>query len=90
MRSNRDTVPGGWAQSTQWVAMADSQLVGMIQIRHEITGSAYLAQYGSQIGYSVRPSQRRQSHAKQILRLVFGALQEFGSPAGAYHLQPGQ
>ncbi len=66
--ANRDTVPEGWVQSTQFVCLRGSRLVGMIQVRHEFND--YLRDYAGHIGYSVRPADRGQGVACWMLRAV--------------------
>lgn len=62
-----ETCPAPWGPATQFVALSeDGRLVGMIQVRHRF--NEYLERYGGHIGYSVRPSARRQGVAKEMLR----------------------
>lgn len=64
---NKDTVPENWAQSTQfaYIRKSDKVLVGMIQIRHYFND--FLEKYGGNIGYSIRPSERKKGYAKKML-----------------------
>jgi predicted acetyltransferase len=48
------------------VAVADSEIVGRISIRHELND--FLFNFGGHIGYMVRPLHRRQGHATEMLR----------------------
>ncbi len=65
---NRETVPEGRVQATQflYVRESDNKICGMIQVRHYF--NEYLEKYAGNIGYSVRPSERRQGIAKQMLK----------------------
>ena len=61
------TCPAPWVPATQFVALSETgRVLGMIQVRHRF--NAYLERYGGHIGYSVRPSARRQGVAKEMLR----------------------
>lgn len=66
--ANKDTVPEGLVQGTQFLCIrkSDNHLVGMIQVRHYFND--FLEKFGGHIGYSVRPSERRKGYAKQMLR----------------------
>ena len=57
-----------WAPSTTFFAVrkSDSELVGMIDVRHHIL-HPYLRDYAGHIGYAVRPSKRKKGYATQML-----------------------
>lgn len=64
--------------STQYIAVRkiDNEIVGFIQIRHELND--YLFQKGGHIGYGVRPSQRKKGYAKQMLKLALEESKKLG------------
>lgn len=66
--SREETTPSTWVPSTQliYVRKSDGRLVGMLQIRHRFND--YLEKYAGNIGYSVRPSERRKGYAEGMLR----------------------
>ena len=67
---NPATVPEGKVQATLFLSVreSDGKLIGMIDVRHYL--NEYLEQFGGNIGYSVRPSERRKGFAKEQLRLA--------------------
>lgn len=75
---NKETVPEGLVQATQFVAIRkeDERLVGMIQVRH--TFNDHLAKFGGHIGYSVRPSERKKGYASKMLADVLPFCREIG------------
>lgn len=72
-----ETCPKPWVPATQFVALSQTgELLGMIQVRHRFND--FLERYGGHIGYSVRPSQRRQGVAKEMLRQALIYCRELG------------
>lgn len=79
-REYEDTaiVPAHLVPATQlfFVRESDNRLIGMIQIRHYFND--YLEKFGGHIGYSVRPSERRKGHAKEMLKMAIPFCREAG------------
>lgn len=66
--SNKETVDKNWTVDSDFFGIRelDGKIVGMIDIRHELN-SDYLRNYAGNIGYGVRPSERRKGYATQML-----------------------
>lgn len=76
--SNPATVPEGKVVGTLFLSVreSDRKLVGMIDIRHYF--NEHLEKFGGNIGYSVRPSERRKGYGKEQLRLALAFCKEIG------------
>ena len=71
------TTPAGFVPATQYLALDEQEhLVGMTNLRHRLND--YLLTYGGHIGYSVRPSERQNGYATQMLRLTLEKAKERG------------
>lgn len=70
--------PDFWVVSEQFAYLRerDGRIVGMIQFRHEFND--FLREYGGNVGYSVRPSERRKGYAKRMLTECLRVLRAFG------------
>lgn len=64
----------GYVVATQYLAYENNRLVGMIQLRHELND--YLFNFGGNIGYSIRQSERRKGYGKKMLQLVLDKARE--------------
>lgn len=75
---HHETLPEGRVIATQfmYIREADKRIVGMIQVRHYL--NEYLSKFGGHIGYSVRPTERLQGYAKNMLAAVLPYCKEIG------------
>ena len=76
--NSKETVPEGKVPSTLFLCVRkeDNRLVGMIDLRHELND--YLRTFGGNIGYSIRPSERRKGYANKMLSLLLPYCREMG------------
>ena len=58
------------------VRETDDRLVGIVDYRHPLAG--FLMSFGGNIGYSVRPSERRKGYASEMLRLMLDICRSYG------------
>ena len=76
--NSEETVPEDKVPSTLFMCIRkeDNRLVGMLDMRHRL--NEYLETFGGNIGYSIRPSERRKGYAKKMLSLVLPFCRELG------------
>ena len=68
--------PGTMVPSDYWWITDGDEVVGFLAIRHRLND--WLLNEGGHIGYSVRPSRRRQGHASRALGLALKRSRELG------------
>lgn len=73
---NEETVQPGLVPATTYMAMDGEKLVGMVNIRHRLNEG--LMNFGGNIGYSVRKSERRKGYATKMLALALDKCRELG------------
>jgi len=66
--SSFETIKDNWTVNSNFLGIrkSDNKVVGMIDIRHELTND-FLRNYAGHIGYGVRPIERRKGYATQML-----------------------
>lgn len=62
--------------STYWLVREDNNVLGAVNIRHEL--NEYLRNFGGHIGYGIRPSERRKGYAREMLRLALQVVKGMG------------
>ena len=77
-----DKVP----QSTFWLVDEGDRVLGMVRVRHRL--NERLLQYGGNIGYYIRPSERGKGYAKAALRLALVELRRFGAERALITVHP--
>ncbi|MGI9155771.1 MAG: GNAT family N-acetyltransferase [Marmoricola sp.] len=66
----------GWVPSTTLWWLEETEYLGRIAIRHELTD--FLREAGGHIGYDVRRSRRREGHATAMLRAALPEAERLG------------
>ena len=74
---NIETVSKDWAVSSVFFLMLESKIIGITEIRHELT-TPFLQEYAGHIGYSIRPSFRKKGYGTKLLSLAIDYCKEIG------------
>lgn len=76
--ASEETCPEGWVPAIQFVCVrvSDGRIVGMIDLR--LRFNDFLSVYGGNIGYSVRPDERRKGYASRMLDMVLEEARDRG------------
>ena len=69
-------MPEGKVHSSNYWIVEDGEFVGYLALRHDLT--PWLLEEGGHIGFSVRPSRRRQGHARRALALALVEAKDLG------------
>lgn len=71
-----ERLPARWVPSTTWFLEHEGELLGLVNLRHELTDG--LRRLGGHVGYAVRPSARGRGHATRMLEAVKGRARALG------------
>lgn len=70
-------LPEGYVpQSNYWLVRNGRELIGEIRLRHRLTPA--LEDFGGNIGYMIRPTERRKGYGTLMLRMVLEKAREIG------------
>lgn len=76
---NKESSPIGVPATTYFtVRISDGKIIGTVQLRHELND--YLIKRGGNIGYGIRPEERRKGYGTKQLSLVLEKARELGIP----------
>lgn len=77
-REHPEKIPANMVPAIQLhcIRKSDNTLVGMLQIRQFVNDS--IQKYSGNVGYSVRPGERRKGYAKKMLKMALPFCREIG------------
>ena len=76
VHSNASAGNGEWGKSLTYLCFDEAKLIGLLNIRYELS-KALSEKYGD-IGYGVRPSERKKGYATVMLRHALSICKEKG------------
>lgn len=76
MHAQGQELPAGWIPQTTYWLVKNEEVLGETTVRHELND--HLLNVGGQIGYWIRPSERKKGLGKEILRLALRKAKEMG------------
>lgn len=76
IKTNALTGDPSWGKSLLYLCFEDDTLIGLLSIRYDLP-QALSEKYGD-IGYGVRPSERKKGYASQMLRYALTVCKEKG------------
>ncbi len=74
--SNGKNLPEYWVPATTYWLIDKDKFVGHVNIRHALSDK--LKMVGGNIGYAIRPSERKKGYGTEILRLALEKAHEIG------------
>jgi predicted acetyltransferase len=69
-------LPEGWVPASRYWLISEEQILGEIDIRHELTPA--LEDYGGHIGYYIRPGRRGEGFGSKMLELALEKARKLG------------
>lgn len=68
-KDNERFIKRGYSPQTTYIALDEEEnIVGALNLRHNLVGD--LINHGGNIGYAIRPSERRKGYASEMLKLA--------------------
>jgi predicted acetyltransferase len=74
--SKGKNLPANWVQASTFWLIDNDKFIGHTNIRHELTKK--LKNYGGNIGYYIRPSERKKGYGTKILELALKKAKKIG------------
>lgn len=77
-QEDENNCPKGHAPDWKYLCVDNGEVIGFLSYRHPIEGIPILEEYGGHVGYSVKPSRRRQGVATWQLKELIKVIREEG------------
>jgi len=75
-REKGKNLPKDWVAATTYWLIDKDKFIGHINIRHQL--NEYLLKIGGNIGYYIRPSERKKGYGKEMLKLALIEAKKIG------------